>query len=126
MSITKPALQTIPKKDKRIRRAFVPDAGYKLWFMDLDQIEYRLFAHYAKIPSLLEAIAKGHDVHAATAAMIAHIDADVFVNNLHEYEELSVKKKELNTTEFDERINELQTFVDMRSRGKTINFALVK
>lgn len=70
MSITKPALQTLPKKDKRIRKAFIPSEGYELWFMDLDQIEYRLFAHYAKAHGLIEAIKNGHDVHQATAAII--------------------------------------------------------
>jgi len=72
MSITKPALQTLPKKDKRIRKCFVPDEDYELWFMDLDQIEYRLFAHYAKAKGLLEAIDAGYDVHQATGAIIFH------------------------------------------------------
>ena len=40
MSITKPALQTLPKKDKRIRRAFIPDDNCTLWFMDLDQVNF--------------------------------------------------------------------------------------
>ena len=70
MSITKPALQTLPKKDKRIRKAFIPSEGYELWFMDLDQVEYRLFAHYAQAQGLIEAIKNGHDVHQATAAII--------------------------------------------------------
>ena len=70
MSITKPALQTLPKKDKRIRKIFIPEEGFELWFMDLDQIEYRLFAHYAKAQGLIEAIKKGWDVHQATAAII--------------------------------------------------------
>ncbi|NLD21645.1 MAG: hypothetical protein GX664_04065 [Bacteroidales bacterium] len=70
MSITKPALQTLPKKDKRIRKAFIPSEGYELWFMDLDQIEYRIFAHYAQAQGLIEAIKNGHDVHQATAAII--------------------------------------------------------
>lgn len=70
MSITKPALQTLPKKDKRIRKIFLPTDGFKLWFMDLDQIEYRLFAHYAQAKGLIEAIKNGYDVHAATAAII--------------------------------------------------------
>lgn len=78
MSITKPALQTLPKKDKRIRRIFLPSPGYKLWFMDLDQIEYRLFAHYAQATGLIEAIKKGWDVHQATAAIIYNVPyADV-------------------------------------------------
>ena len=70
MSITKPALQTLPKKDTRIRKIFIPTPGFKMWFMDLDQIEYRLFAHYAQASGLIEAIKNGYDVHAATAALI--------------------------------------------------------
>ena len=142
MSITKPALQTLPKKDKRIRRAFIPSEDFELWFMDLDQVEYRLFAHYAKIPSLLEAIENGHDVHAATAAMVFHVDLDEFLHNIQEHEVLSLKRKELvdarnEFAEEDQRfynaeiekieaqIEALQTYVDMRSKGKTINFALI-
>lgn len=104
MSITKPALQTLPKKDMRIRRAFVPSEDYDLWFMDLDQIEYRLFAHYAKIPSLLSAIENGHDVHAATAAMIFHQDVNEFIDKLNAGDPAASA---------------------MRSKGKTINFALI-
>jgi DNA polymerase-1 len=70
MSITKPALQTLPKKDKRIRSAFIPTDGYELWFMDLDQVEYRGFAHYARATALIEAIKNGHDIHQATAATL--------------------------------------------------------
>lgn len=71
MSITKPALQTLPKKDKRIRNAFISgNTDYILYSMDLDQIEYRLFAHYAQARGLIEAIKDGYDVHKATAAFI--------------------------------------------------------
>lgn len=104
MSITKPALQTLPKKDKSIRKAFIPSDGYEMWFMDLDQVEYRLFAHYARIPSLLEAIEHGHDVHAATAAMLFHKDLGQFVEAVHAGN---------------------QEAADARAKGKTINFALI-
>jgi DNA polymerase-1 len=70
MSITKPALQTLPKKDKRIRGIFEPSEGFRLWFMDLDQIEYRLLAHYAKATDLIQAIKDGMDIHLATAMLI--------------------------------------------------------
>lgn len=113
MSITKPALQTLPKKDKRIRRMFIPDPDFELYFMDLDQVEYRLFAHYAKIPSLIEAIKMGYDVHAATAAMIFHVDLAKLLQGLHDFENSN------NNTEA------LQHYVDMRNKGKTINFALI-
>lgn len=114
MSITKPALQTLPKKDTSIRRAFIPEEDYSMWFMDLDQVEYRLFAHYAKIPSLIEAIESGHDVHAATAAMIFHV-------------ELSELLKWYTHPETDnEEIKEkMAKASDMRNKGKTINFALI-
>lgn len=106
MSITKPALQTLPKKDIRIRKAFIPDSDdYTLWFMDLDQIEYRLFVHYAIIPSLIEAIKNGHDIHAATAALIYDMPIDTLLERLA-----------------DENDKEAAS---MRSNGKTINFALI-
>lgn len=138
MSITKPALQTLPKKDKRIRRAFIPMDDYSLWFMDLDQIEYRLFAHYARIPSLLDAIKHGHDVHAATAAMIFHLALDELLNKMHEHDVLDnqlkdlVKQQKAGTEGLDDEIKRLTTlvdalqrYVDMRGKGKTINFALI-
>lgn len=104
MSITKPALQTLPKRDKRIRKAFVPDEHYNLWFFDLDQVEYRLFAHYAKLPSLLEQIKGGYDVHAATAATLFGLDLDDLVKRVHEGDDEATAA---------------------RSRAKTLNFALI-
>lgn len=63
-------LQTLHKKDTTIRKAFIPDDGYKLVFIDLDQIEFRLLAHYAKAEELIKMIAEGHDVHSATAKLV--------------------------------------------------------
>mgnify|MGYP001060144411 CR=1 FL=1 len=76
MSITKPALQTLPKRDTSIRSAFIPSDGYDLFMMDLDQIEYRLFAHYSKAAGLIEAIKKGQDVHKATGSIIYRVPYD--------------------------------------------------
>ena len=73
MSIVKPALQTLPKKDKRIRKAFIPSEGFLMHFMDLDQVEYRFFAHYAKAASLIALIKQGYDVHTATAALLFNV-----------------------------------------------------
>ena len=96
-------LQTLPKKDKRIRKVFLPDDNYELWFMDLDQVEYRLFAHYAKIPGLIESIKNDYDVHAATAALLFNKNVDELIEKVHNG---------------DEEANAL------RQRAKTINFAL--
>lgn len=104
MSITKPALQTLPKKDKSIRKAFVPNKDCSLWFLDLDQVEYRLFAHYAKIPGLIDSIKNGYDVHAATAALLFFKDLEQLISDVHNG---------------DDEANAL------RSKAKTINFALI-
>ena len=104
MSITKPALQTLPKKDKRIRKVFLPDENYELWFMDLDQVEYRLFAHYAKVPGLIESIKNGYDVHAATAALLFNKSVDELIEKVHKGDEEATS---------------------LRQRAKTINFALI-
>jgi len=76
MSSSNINLQNIPKKDTRIRRAFIAEDEYVLFFWDYDQIEYKLFAHYCKDPWLIESIKKGWDVHRATAAAIFQAEYD--------------------------------------------------
>lgn len=45
MSITEPALQTLPKGDETVRRAFIPkDDDHVIITSDLDQVEFRMFA----------------------------------------------------------------------------------
>ena len=45
MSITEPALQTLPKGDATVRRAFIPkDDDHVIITSDLDQVEFRMFA----------------------------------------------------------------------------------
>ena len=45
MSITAPALQTLPKGDDVVRRAFIPkDKDHVIITSDLDQVEFRMFA----------------------------------------------------------------------------------
>ena len=52
MSITKPALQTIPKRNleakKLARGIYIPEEGYIWESDDQSQEEYRIFAHYAR------------------------------------------------------------------------------
>ena len=58
-------LQTIPRKDKVIKRAFVPKLDYLLYF-DYDQIELRLLAYYMAClgdTSMADAIKAGKDLH---------------------------------------------------------------
>jgi DNA polymerase-1 len=54
MSITDPALQTLPKGDETVRRAFLPrDSDHVLITSDLDQVEFRMFASMSEDPNLI-------------------------------------------------------------------------
>lgn len=44
MSITDPAMQTLPKSDKIVRRAILPNDGEVIVSADEDQMEFRIFA----------------------------------------------------------------------------------
>ena len=79
LSSTDPNLQNIPIRSEegmRIRRAFIADKGNVLLAADYSQIELRLLAHLADVPTLREAFAAGEDIHARTASEIFGIPRD--------------------------------------------------
>ena len=54
MSIQNPALQTLPKGDDTVRRAFLPkDDDHVIITSDLDQVEFRMFATMSKDANLI-------------------------------------------------------------------------
>jgi DNA polymerase-1 len=54
MSIQNPALQTLPKGDDTVRRAFLPkDDDHVIVTSDLDQVEFRMFATLSKDENLI-------------------------------------------------------------------------
>jgi DNA polymerase-1 len=68
-----PNLQNIPirtAEGRRIRSAFIAPQGHSLVSADYSQIELRIMAHLSNDERLLDAFAKGEDVHRATAAEI--------------------------------------------------------
>ena len=55
MSIQNPALQTLPKGDDTVRRAFIPkDDNHVIVTSDLDQVEFRMFASLSQDPNLIK------------------------------------------------------------------------
>jgi DNA polymerase I len=54
MSIQNPALQTLPKGDDVVRRAFIPkDEDHVIVTSDLDQVEFRMFASLSQDQNLI-------------------------------------------------------------------------
>ena len=73
LSSSDPNLQNIPirtEEGRRVRQAFVAPAGYKLVAADYSQIELRIMAHLSEDKGLLDAFARGLDIHRATAAEV--------------------------------------------------------
>ena len=73
LSSNDPNLQNIPVRTaegRRIREAFIAPPGSKILSADYSQIELRIMAHLSSDPGLLDAFAKGEDVHRATASEV--------------------------------------------------------
>ncbi|TRW48780.1 DNA polymerase I [Aliidiomarina halalkaliphila] len=73
LSSTDPNLQNIPIRNeagRRVRKAFIAPPGYKIVAIDYSQIELRIMAHLSQSKGLLEAFARGRDIHKATAAEV--------------------------------------------------------
>ncbi|NVK21991.1 MAG: DNA polymerase I [Kangiellaceae bacterium] len=76
LSSTDPNLQNIPIKTEEgrsIRTAFIAPKGYKILAADYSQIELRIMAHLSQDQGLLDAFARGLDVHSATAAEVFEV-----------------------------------------------------
>ena len=73
LASSEPNLQNIPVRTaegRRIRSAFIAPPGHLLVSADYSQVELRIMAHLSEDPRLLEAFARGEDVHRATAAEV--------------------------------------------------------
>jgi len=79
LASTDPNLQNIPvrsEEGRRIREAFVADAGKVIVSLDYSQIELRILAHVADIDALKAAFRAGQDIHAMTASEMFDVPMD--------------------------------------------------
>ena len=79
LASTDPNLQNIPvrsEEGRRIREAFIADAGKTIVSLDYSQIELRILAHVAGIDALKQAFKDGHDIHAMTASEMFDVPLD--------------------------------------------------
>jgi DNA polymerase-1 len=70
MSITRPALQTLPSGDWMIRRALLAEPGHVMVSTDFAAVELRVLAALADVKQMKRAITAGEDLHSFTARMV--------------------------------------------------------
>jgi DNA polymerase-1 len=73
LSMTEPNLQNVPIRTptgRRVREAFVAEAGHLLLSADYSQIELRVLAHLSKDATLIDTFVRGEDVHDRTGREI--------------------------------------------------------
>jgi len=79
LSSSDPNLQNIPirtEEGRKIRDAFIAEPGHVLVAADYSQIELRLLAHVAELPTMKQAFADGVDIHALTASEMFGVPLD--------------------------------------------------
>ncbi len=85
LSSNDPNLQNIPIRSiegKKIRHTFIAEAESLLLAADYSQIELRLLAHVADIPTLKTAFKNGDDIHAITASQMFGVPVSQVDNEL--------------------------------------------
>jgi DNA polymerase-1 len=88
LSSTDPNLQNIPVRTaegRRIREAFVAPPGSVIVSADYSQIELRIMAHLSGDRSLVDAFARGEDVHRHTASEVFDTAPDQVTSEQRRY-----------------------------------------
>ena len=73
LSSQDPNLMNIPTRTelgRRIRAAFIPEAGWRFVAADYSQIELRILAHMSGEPAIMESFRRGEDIHTRTASEV--------------------------------------------------------
>ncbi|MCW8860089.1 MAG: DNA polymerase I [Deltaproteobacteria bacterium] len=85
LSSSDPNLQNIPirtTEGRRIREAFIPQAGWTLLSADYSQVELRVMAHMANVPALKESFAAGEDIHKRTASEVFNVFPEMVTDEM--------------------------------------------
>ena len=85
LSSSDPNLQNIPirtTEGRRIREAFIPQAGWTLLSADYSQVELRVMAHMANVPALKQSFAAGEDIHRRTASEIFNVFPELVTDDM--------------------------------------------
>ncbi len=78
LSSSEPNLQNIPIRTERgreIRKAFIPEKGFKILAADYSQVELRVIASISGDENMIAAFKAGEDIHARTAKEIFELDS---------------------------------------------------
>ncbi len=85
LSSSDPNLQNIPVRTmegRKIREAFIAEAGHVIVSADYSQIELRIMAHLSNDAGLLKAFAEDADIHAATAAEVQGVPLESVTSDM--------------------------------------------
>jgi DNA polymerase-1 len=70
MSVTNPAVQTLPSGDWMIRRCFLAEEGHVFVSTDFNSVELNVLAALADVKRMKEAILRGEKLHKTTTRMV--------------------------------------------------------
>jgi DNA polymerase-1 len=79
LSSSSPNLQNIPirtEDGKKIRTAFIPRDGFKIFSADYSQIELRIMAHLSDDPEMIKSFVNGEDIHSSTAKKVFNTNGE--------------------------------------------------
>lgn len=80
-----PNLQNIPIRTElgmEIRKAFIPSEGFTLASFDYSQIELRIAAALSEDNAMMDAFARGEDIHTITAARVGGVDPSAVTKDM--------------------------------------------
>lgn len=86
LSSSNPNLQNIPIRTERgreIRKAFIPENGYKILAADYSQVELRVIASVSEDQQMIEAFKNSEDIHSRTAIELFELSSPKEVTREH-------------------------------------------